>query len=170
MSKLRWLLFLLAVAMLGWQIWWDYFRLMRTFAGLFDALGAVSRDMHNFKGTLALMLGNDQSRLINLLSYGALIAAAVVTLWLWRKRWQPGHPSFELRMALTLLLGLLFSLHSRIPQSFGFGVPTAALFFNGGSRHLVSPFASFNLLSHARSRAPHYCILSHLHSSNNRNA
>jgi hypothetical protein len=127
---------LFSTALLGWRVFGDYFHLMRTFTGLFDALGVVPADMHNFKGTLALILGNDQSRLINLLSYGALIAAVVLTLWLWRKRWQPGHPSFELRMALTMLLGLLFSLHSNPQDSLMLIVPATLFYAYLRQRHL----------------------------------
>jgi hypothetical protein len=119
---------IISVTMLGWQIWGDYVHLLRSHTGLFDALGVVPTDMHNFKGTLALMLGNDQSRLIILLSYTALIAAAGLTLWLWRNRWEPDHPSFELRMALTMLLGLLFSVHLNPQDSLMLIVPTTLFY------------------------------------------
>ena len=130
------ILAMFSIAGLGWQIWGDYFRLLRSHTGLFDAFGVVPTDMHNFKGTLALMLGNDQSRLINLLSYTALITAAALTLWLWRNRWQPDHPSFELRMALTMLLGLLFSVHLNPQDSLMLIVPTTLFYAYLRQRHL----------------------------------
>jgi hypothetical protein len=130
------MLTMISVTMLGWQIWGDYVHLLRSFTGLFDSLGVVPTDMHNFKGTLALMLGNDQSRLINLLSYTALIAAAGLTLWLWRNRWQPDHPNFELRMALTMLLGLLFSVHLYPQDSLMLIVPTTLFYAYLRQRHL----------------------------------
>jgi len=59
----------------------------------------------------------------------ALIASAVLTLLLWRGPWQPDDPSFELRMALTILLGLLFSLHLN-PQDGLILIAPAMLFYD----------------------------------------
>src|SRR5262249_15912891 len=90
---------------LGWRIWLDFLEIMRDMATLFDVYGIVPSDMYNLKGTLALVLGNQQGALINLISLVALGGGAVVTLLLWRGPWRPDEPSFELRMGLTIILG-----------------------------------------------------------------
>jgi hypothetical protein len=121
----------LAVAanlVLGWHIWLDYAALLRSHTGLFDAFGVVPTDMHNLKGTLTLLLGNEQGSLINLTSYVALGGAAAMTFWLWWGGWRPGRPDFELRMALTTLLGVLFSVHSNPQDSLILVIP-ATLFY-----------------------------------------
>ena len=48
---------------------------------------------------------------INTIALVGQIAALAVVAWLWRGRWDAGSPSFALRFALTLVLGLLFSPH-----------------------------------------------------------
>jgi hypothetical protein len=97
--------------LLGWNTWMDFLSVVRTTSGFFDMYGVVPSDMYNLRGTLALILGNGRSELINWISYAALGASALLTLWLWRGPWRPDDASFELRMALTILLGMLFSLH-----------------------------------------------------------
>jgi hypothetical protein len=113
---------------LGWHIWLDYVTLLRSHTGLFDTFGVVPTDMHNLKGTFTLLLGNDQSSLINLISYLALGGAAIATVWLWWRPWRPDEPDFELRVALTMLLGMLFSVHSNPQDSLMLVVP-ATLFY-----------------------------------------
>jgi hypothetical protein len=73
--------------------------------------------MYNFKGALTLALGNGQGFLINWISAAALFAAILLIFAIWRGPWQPHVPSFELRMALTLLLGVLFSPHLTQPDA-----------------------------------------------------
>jgi hypothetical protein len=118
----------LSAVLLGWHSWLGYIRILRTHTGLFDAFGVVPTDMYNLKGTLALILGNGQATLINQISYVALTTTFVPTLLLWRGPWQPDDANFELRMALTMLLGLLFSLHLN-PQDGLMLVVPAALFY-----------------------------------------
>jgi hypothetical protein len=136
-----------ASLILGWHIWLDYVTLLRSHTGLFDAFGVVPTDMHNLKGTLALLLGNDQGSLINLISYLALGGAAMATAWLWWGPWRPEGPDFELRVALTMLLGLLFSVHSNPQDSLMLVVP-ATLFYKylrqrNLPRHTYSAFVLF---------------------------
>jgi hypothetical protein len=119
---------LLATWALSWQTWTDYLQLLRTHANLFDAFGVVPGDMHNFKGTLALLLGNEQGSLINAVSYGAFVAATLATAWLWRKPGCPADVDLELRMALTFLLGLLFNPHVN-PQDSLMLIAPAILFY-----------------------------------------
>ena len=95
---------------LGWQSWGGFIQALRFVNQLFGRY-VYPDSMYNFRGTLTLLLGNQQGALINTLSTAALAVAAVVVLWLWRGRWRPDHPSFELRVALTLLVGAVFIPH-----------------------------------------------------------
>jgi hypothetical protein len=115
-------------ALLGWRIWADFLGALRTVNGFFGIYGIVPTTMYNFKGTLALILGNDQGALINIVSLAALLAVASATLLLWRGPWAPEHPDFELRMALTFALGLLFCPHLH-PQDGVMFIAPALIFY-----------------------------------------
>jgi membrane protease YdiL (CAAX protease family) len=67
--------------------------------------------------------------LINTASLVGLAASVIVTLWIWRGNWRPDRPDFELRMALTITLGLLFGLHVN-PQDGLVLVAPAVLFYD----------------------------------------
>jgi len=113
---------------LGWGIWVDFLRIMRMTASSFGIFGINPTSMYNFKGALALILGNNQGVLINWICGVALIATILLTFGIWRGQWQPSAPNFELRMALTLLLGVLFSPHLNPPDASMLIAP-AALFY-----------------------------------------
>ncbi|MDW8067655.1 MAG: glycosyltransferase family 87 protein [Anaerolineae bacterium] len=99
-------------ALLGPTIWPDYLRWLATTSGYFDRFGVHPQVMYNLKGTLTLFLGAERASLIQGVSMGALATGAVVVLALWtRSRWVPGEPEFDLRLALTLVLGALLSPH-----------------------------------------------------------
>jgi hypothetical protein len=141
-------LVLFSIVMLGWQTWPDYFRLLRSHTGLFDSFGVVPADMHNLKGTLTLILGNDKALLINQISYVALAASVALTFWLWYKRWRPDDPSFELKMAFALLLGLLFSVHLNPQDTFMLIVPATLFYVYLRQRGLPRrAYAAFALIS-----------------------
>jgi len=112
---------------LGWQSWVGFVEALRFVNGLFGRY-VYPESMYNFRGTLTLLLGNQQGVLINMLSTVALAVAAVVVLWIWRGRWRPDHPSFELRVALTMLVGALFLPHFYAYDGLSLVVP-AALFY-----------------------------------------
>jgi hypothetical protein len=95
----------------GWRIWLDFISRMATFSSYFDRFGVAPEKMYNFKGELTLLFGSGQAALINQTSWVALGVAAVVVLLIWSERWQPEKADFELRLALTLTLGLLFSTY-----------------------------------------------------------
>jgi hypothetical protein len=119
---------LVSSVLLGWHTWLDFLNLLRTASGFFGIYGIDPTTMYNFKGTLALILGNAQGVLINQISLAALIIVVLLTLFLWRGPWRPDEPSFELRLAFTLLLGLLFSVHLN-PQDGLMLVAPALLFY-----------------------------------------
>jgi hypothetical protein len=112
----------------GWECWVGFLRAVRFSASCFGIFGIHPTSMYNFKGALTLALGNDQGFLINWMSAAALIAAILLIFAVWRGPWQPNIPSFELRMALTLLLGLLFSPHLTQPDALILIAP-ATLFY-----------------------------------------
>ncbi|HSH81492.1 MAG TPA: glycosyltransferase family 87 protein [Herpetosiphonaceae bacterium] len=99
---------LLSAAVLGWQTWIGYFQMLRTVNGIFGRNGIWPEGMYNLKGTLTLLLGNENGPLINQLATLGLLVGALLALLIWHGSWQPESPRFELKMALTLLLGLFF--------------------------------------------------------------
>jgi hypothetical protein len=121
-------LVLISGALLGWQSWIGFLNALRTTNSYFGIFGIVPATMYNFKGTLTLILGNEQGSLINQISVVALAAVAILTLLLWRGPWQPKEPAFELRMGLTILLGLLFNPHLHRQDGVVFIAP-AVLFY-----------------------------------------
>ena len=115
-------------AWLGWENWTSFLYTLRETSRYYGVLGVNPRGMYNLKGVLTLLLGNEQGLMINQISLGALLLVALVTFLIWRGPWRPNAPDFELRMALTLLLGLLFSPHLN-PQDGLLLVAPAALFY-----------------------------------------
>ncbi len=102
--------FVFSSLLLGWHIWGDFLLAVRASTTAFEEViwpGA----MYNFRGVLVLWLDTEQGALINQISLLALGIAAAGVLWLWRGTWQPDSPDFELRLALTITLGVLFSPH-----------------------------------------------------------
>ncbi len=104
-------LIVLSSLVLGWESWVGFLRALRFSANCFGIHGIHPTAMYNFKGTLALFLGYGQGGLINWITGMGLIAATILTFGIWRGPWQPDVPSFELRIALTTLLGMFFSPH-----------------------------------------------------------
>ncbi|MCS7178673.1 MAG: DUF2029 domain-containing protein, partial [Anaerolineae bacterium] len=117
-------------ALLGPTIWPDYLRWLATTSGYFDRFGIYPEAMDNLRGTLALWWGAERASLIQGVSMGALATGAVVVLALWaRSRWVPGEPEFDLRLALTLVLGALLSPHQNPHDSLVLLLP-AVLFYD----------------------------------------
>jgi hypothetical protein len=90
--------------------------------------------MWNIRGTLTLLIGPDQAAgqatLINTVGLiGQLVGLAAVA-WLWRGRWDPKGVDFDLRFALTLVIGLLTSPHLN-PHDDLLLVPAAAIAYRG---------------------------------------
>jgi hypothetical protein len=119
---------LLSSAILGWHIWQDFMKWLLSTSAYFDAYGVVPQDMYNLKGTLALLLGNEQKTAINAISLAAFLLSILFVILLWSGRWQPEEASFELRLAITILMGILFSPHVN-PQDGLLIVMPALLFY-----------------------------------------
>lgn len=101
----------LTSGLFGWHIWLDFVDRLATFSNYFDRFGVAPEKMYNFKGTLTLILGSGQAGIINLASWVALAASAGLVFFLWSGRWQPEEAIFELRLAFTMMVGLLFSTY-----------------------------------------------------------
>jgi hypothetical protein len=123
------LIFVSSSLLLGWNIWPDYFTFAMTMTGNFGSMGFWPEAMYNFRGMLTLLLGYGFADLINILSYLSLIGTIIIVVWIWNGRFNPQKPDFDLRMALTLLLGLLFNLHL-YPHDSLILVAPAILFYN----------------------------------------
>jgi hypothetical protein len=143
-----------ATVVLGIGIWAAYLRFLGEYVGSFDVFSVRPSVMWNLRGTLALLAGPDataaQADLVNTLAFAGQLVALAAVAWLWRGRWDPGRPSFALRFALTIVLGLLFSPHLN-PHDDLLLVPAAAMAYGAvrgtevgrwlGLALLASPFA-----------------------------
>lgn len=109
----------------GPAIWLDYTRMLQHYTTTFDLYSVTPSLMWNVRGTLTLLLGRDQAPLINSLSYLALAAAGSLVIWLWRGDWKPGTDGFDLRFALTLVLGMLTSPHLNQQDGLLLALPAA---------------------------------------------
>jgi hypothetical protein len=132
---------------LGWRIWLDFLNMLRSLNNLYGVMGMEPTGMYNFKGVLTSILGASHGALINSLSWAALAGSMLLTLWIWRGSWAPDDPSFDLRMAYSLLLGLFFNLYL-FPQDSLLLVLPAILFYNYLRRRAlpVRWYAAFILL------------------------
>ncbi len=106
---------IVATVVLGPSIWADYLRFLSRYVSTFDELSVRPSVMWNIRGTLTLLIGPDraaeQAGLINGLGFVGQVLGLAAVAWLWRGRWSPTTPDFDLRFALTIVLGLLTSAH-----------------------------------------------------------
>jgi hypothetical protein len=116
-------------AALGWHIWLDFLNLLRSLNSMYGTMGMEPTSMYNFKGVLTSILGANRGNWINGLSWAALVGSILFTLWIWRGVWTAREAAFDLKMALTLLLGLFFNLYL-FPQDSLLLVLPAILFYN----------------------------------------
>ncbi|HEY7066428.1 MAG TPA: glycosyltransferase family 87 protein [Chloroflexota bacterium] len=103
------LLVLPSLLVLGIPAWIDYLGMVRRMSNLFGAFGINPGDMLNVRGLLAALLGSAHAATINLVTAVVLVGAIVVTAALWRGPWRPQESEFDLRVALTIALGLVTS-------------------------------------------------------------
>lgn len=64
--------------------------------------------MYNFKGFLTLILGLGSLPLISSLAFAGFLCALIIVIFLWRGRVYVDDERFNLKMALSLLLGIFF--------------------------------------------------------------
>ena len=71
--------------------------------------------MWNLRGTVTLLVGPEQAAgqaaFINTIGIIGQVAGLAAVAWLWRGRWDPRSLDFDLRFALTMVVGLLTSPH-----------------------------------------------------------
>jgi hypothetical protein len=140
-------IFLISSLALGWNTWPDYVQQLREFSNFFGKYSIDPEGMYNLRGTLVLLLGKQHAIFINTLSIFALIGSLIFTFFLWQGNWRVEDATFELRMALTLILGSLFNIHA-FPQDGLLVIAPAALFYDYLCRRGLSRrvYASFLLL------------------------
>jgi hypothetical protein len=120
----------LTTAFVGWSCWTDFVQVVRHSAWQFGVDGIYPRSMYNLKGCLTSLLGEGQAASINFVSTAALLLVVLATLWIWRKPWPVGTPEFDLRLALSLQLGLIANPHLNPVDVLALVVP-AVLFYRG---------------------------------------
>ena len=111
------ILVLFSTLVLGAALWPDYIRLLFHLSSAVDQYGIYIKDMVNLKGLLLSILGKTYSTSVNLVNLLALVASALGVAWLWRGRWEVQNPAFELKLALSLTLGLMFSPHALVQDA-----------------------------------------------------
>ena len=150
------LLAVVATAVLGQAIWGDYLRFLSRYVSTFDELSVRPSVMWNIRGTLTLLIGPEraaeQAGLINGIGFVGQVLGLAAVAWLWRGRWSPTTPDFDLRFALTIVLGLLTSAHLN-PHDDLLLVPAAAIAYralrempNAGRAGVVLAVAPFVIL------------------------
>ena len=123
-----------ATVVLGPRIWTDYLGFLSRYVSTFDEFSVRPSVMWNIRGTLTLLIGPDQAAgqatLINTVGLVGQLAGLAAVAWLWRGRWDPTSVDFDLRFALTLVIGLLTSPHLN-PHDDLLLVPAAAIAYRG---------------------------------------
>ena len=131
----------------GWRIWIDYAQIVLSTGRNFNRYGVFPETMYNLKGLLTLQLGNEHAVLINAISIIAFISVSILAFVVWIKTWDVSRPNFELKLAITLLAGLFFSLHLNPQDGLLFIVPFYLFFlYLRKNKMLVMFFSVFTLL------------------------
>lgn len=139
-------LVVLSGLLMGWQSWLGFARILTTVNNIYGDIGIVPTVMYNIKGTLALLLGNEQGALINHISLVLFGAAVLVVVLAWRGAWRPDNARFELYMAFALVLGLLFLPHLNPHDGLLLVVPSTLFYCYLRQRNLPrSSYAAFAL-------------------------
>jgi hypothetical protein len=107
----------------GWQIWLDFLERLIASGNYYNEYGITPAGMYNFKGTLTLRFGSDWAKQINLISLAGFLFSLVLTVFLWRGKWDAQKPGFVLRLSFTLFLGLFFSLHVNLQDGLLLAAP-----------------------------------------------
>ena len=121
---------LLATVVLGPDIWREYVAFLSRYISTFDEFSVRPSVMWNLRGTVTLIVGPDravdQATFINTVGLVGQLAGLAAVAYLWRGRWDATRPDFDLRFALTIVIGLLTSPHLN-PHDDLLLVPAAAI-------------------------------------------
>ena len=124
----------IATVVLGPGIWSEYLGFLSRYVSTFDEFSVRPSVMWNLRGTLTLLIGPDQAAgqatVINTIGLAGQLLGLAAVAWLWRGRWSPTTRDFDLRFALTLVIGLLTSPHLN-PHDDLLLVPAAAIAYRG---------------------------------------
>lgn len=130
-AQRRWRLVVIAVSLgivialsvslsFGFQIWPDYLRLLREVSLNGEAYGASPLFMNNLRMILYRTL---PPVAVQPLTYLGVFIGIAVTFWLWRSA-----QGFELKFALTLLIGLCLSPHLNYQDTLVAFLPAAIIY------------------------------------------
>jgi hypothetical protein len=101
--------------------------------------------MYNLEGALLFAFGPAARGIAPAIAVAGWLAAAVATSWIWRGPWRPDDPRFDLRLALTIVLGAFFSLHLYLQD--GLQLVAAAVLFDSYLRRSGRPRTAFAALA-----------------------
>ncbi|HTU16814.1 MAG TPA: glycosyltransferase family 87 protein, partial [Gemmataceae bacterium] len=121
---------LLASAILGWSCWIDFANIVAYLSKQLGTNGVHPLAMYNLKGFLTSVLGEASAAWINILSGAAVLLAVLVILAMGRKSLRLGTAEWDLRLALSLQLGLLVNPHFN-PADVVTLIAPAILFYRG---------------------------------------
>jgi hypothetical protein len=121
-------LFTISNLFFGLQIWPAYLNSLSIFSSAYNQLGVFPNAMYNFRGMLTVLLKGVNPLLISQINLLALLGTIPFVLAIWWKHQDIKDKSFELRLSLTLMLGLFFNPHL-YPHDGLFLVLPALLFY-----------------------------------------
>jgi hypothetical protein len=104
-------LFVITTLSFGWRIWFDFIKNINSASTNFNSFGIVPAIEYNLKGFLTLLLGDSRASVINIISLAALFFSFGIVLWIWRDSWELNLKILNVKFALTIMLGLVLSLH-----------------------------------------------------------
>ncbi len=95
----------------GWLRWGEFAAVLSRSASAGNTLGIYPETMYNLKGSLVSLFPGWPESTINRIAWGAFLVSLLCVAGLWRRGLHPQSPEFELRLAITFLLGMLFAPH-----------------------------------------------------------
>jgi hypothetical protein len=122
-------LFVITSLSFGWCIWFDFIKNINSASTNFNSFAIVPAIEYNLKGFLTLLLGDSRASVINLISLAALFFSFGFVLWIWRGPWEFNLSILKVKFSLTIMLGLILSLHLNPYDSLLLVLP-AVLFYD----------------------------------------
>ncbi len=120
----------IATVALGAGIWGEYLGFLSRYVSTFDEFSVRPSVMWNLRGTVTLIVGPeraaDQASLINGIGLAGQLLGLAAVAFLWRGTWDTRRRDFDIRFAMTIVIGLLTSPHLN-PHDDLLLVPAAAI-------------------------------------------
>lgn len=116
------------VKVFGLNLFVGFFQRLIASSGYFDEYGINPTSMYNLKGSLTLWLGSQRAETINQLSWLGFILSLIITVWLWRGKWNEQSPVFTLRVAFTILLNIFFGVHVNMQDGLLLAAPALLIY------------------------------------------